>query len=119
MRTTRLRVQTVNPVLPDSTTHTAAGTAIREHRPLCLEHADEDCPSAFRAYRPSGVGTRPEAIVCDGCGARYPADTRALLALAFNHLVASRLILAALPGRIELLRERQRAAGPPLCLTTA
>ena len=72
-----------------------------------LAHADPDCTRTFRAHPAPGPDVRVQRIMCDGCGATYPAHVRALLALAREHLFASRLILATLPGRIALLRERQ------------
>jgi hypothetical protein len=74
---------------------------------LQLAHTDPDCTRAFRADPAPGPEARVQRIHCDGCGASYPAAPPALLALAREHLFASRLILATLPGRIALLRERQ------------
>jgi hypothetical protein len=91
---------------------TANGRGDQPERPAFqLAHADPDCTRGFRADPAPGRAVRAQHILCDGCGASYPADPPALLALAREHLFASRLILATLPGRIALLRERRAASG--------
>jgi len=83
------------------------------HPAFHLVHGDPDCPRTFQTHPAPGPSVRAERIACGGCGASYPADARALLALARDHIFASRLIMAALPGRTALLRARRGGRHDP------